>query len=58
MLGIWRRVAARHFSALAIWQLAIWVRPPSADGLTAFVEAGQTWWQALPVGPTGYADSP
>ncbi len=21
-------------------------------------EAGQSWWQALPVGPTGYGDSP
>ena len=21
-------------------------------------EAGQSWWQALPLGPTGYADSP
>src|SRR4051794_3867118 len=21
-------------------------------------EAGQTWWQALPLGPTGYGDSP
>jgi len=21
-------------------------------------EAGQTWWQALPLGPTGYANSP
>ena len=22
------------------------------------VEAGQSWWQVLPVGPTGYGDSP
>src|SRR5262245_10389143 len=21
-------------------------------------DAGQTWWQALPLGPTGYGDSP
>ena len=21
-------------------------------------EAGQTWWQALPLGPTGYGNSP
>src|SRR6201993_2713776 len=21
-------------------------------------EAGQSWWQALPLGPTGYGDSP
>ena len=21
-------------------------------------DAGQTWWQALPLGPTGYHDSP
>ena len=21
-------------------------------------DAGQSWWQALPVGPTGYSDSP
>jgi len=24
----------------------------------ALAEAGQTWWQVLPVGPTGYGDSP
>ena len=33
-------------------------------GPTAFAwvdqlaEAGQSWWQALPFGPTGYGDSP
>ena len=27
-------------------------------GLTAFTEAGQSWWEALPLGPTGYGNSP
>jgi 4-alpha-glucanotransferase len=32
---------------------------PSAFGwVDRLVRAGQCWWQALPLGPTGYADSP
>jgi len=32
--------------------------PPGFAWVDRLREAGQTWWQALPVGPTGYADSP
>ena len=32
--------------------------PPAFAWVDCLCEAGQTWWQALPVGPTGYADSP
>ena len=32
--------------------------PPAFTWIDRLCEAGQTWWQALPVGPTGYADSP
>jgi 4-alpha-glucanotransferase len=28
------------------------------DWIDALAAAGQTWWQVLPVGPTGYGDSP
>lgn len=32
---------------------------PEADRFTRVLEGmGHTWWQMLPVGPTGYADSP
>jgi 4-alpha-glucanotransferase len=32
---------------------------PAARGwIDRLHEAGQTWWQALPLGPTGYANSP
>ncbi len=32
--------------------------PPAFAWVDRLCEAGQTWWQALPVGPTGYANSP
>ena len=31
---------------------------PRWRGSTASTTAGQSWWQALPLGPTGYGDSP
>jgi 4-alpha-glucanotransferase len=32
---------------------------PMADAwINLLAQAGQTWWQMLPVGPTGYGDSP
>ncbi len=31
---------------------------PARDFVDFLVEAGQTYWQILPVGPTGYGDSP
>src|SRR5205085_1804421 len=32
---------------------------PSAYGwVDALIHAKQTWWQILPLGPTGYGDSP
>ena len=32
---------------------------PSALGwIDRLCEAGQSWWQALPLGPTGFGDSP
>jgi 4-alpha-glucanotransferase len=32
---------------------------PSAHAwVAALADAGQTWWQVLPLGPTGYGDSP
>ena len=34
------------------------VGPGSSRGWTAFMTAGQGWWQALPLGPTGYGNSP
>ena len=32
--------------------------PPAFAWVDRLCKAGQTWWQALPVGPTGNADSP
>jgi 4-alpha-glucanotransferase len=32
--------------------------PAAFRWVEALARAGQTWWQVLPVGPTGYADSP
>jgi 4-alpha-glucanotransferase len=32
---------------------------PAAFGwIDRLCDAGQSWWQALPLGPTGYANSP
>jgi 4-alpha-glucanotransferase len=32
--------------------------PAARTWVDTLAAAGQTWWQVLPVGPTGYADSP
>lgn len=32
--------------------------PAAYDWIDQIQEAGQTWWQALPLGPTGYGNSP
>src|SRR5215813_11155027 len=32
--------------------------PAAHAWIGSLVEAGQHWWQMLPLGPTGYADSP
>ncbi len=32
--------------------------PTSLSWVDRLVESGQTWWQALPLGPTGYGNSP
>jgi 4-alpha-glucanotransferase len=32
--------------------------PAAFDWVDGLHEAGQRWWQALPLGPTGYGDSP
>src|SRR5208282_2071682 len=32
--------------------------PGAFEWVDRLHEAGQSWWQALPLGPTGYADSP
>jgi 4-alpha-glucanotransferase len=32
--------------------------PAALAWIDRLQEAGQTWWQALPLGPTGYGDSP
>jgi 4-alpha-glucanotransferase len=32
--------------------------PAAVAWIDRLHEAGQTWWQALPLGPTGYGDSP
>ena len=34
------------------------VGPGALAWIDRLQEAGQTWWQALPTGPTGYGDSP
>jgi 4-alpha-glucanotransferase len=34
------------------------VGPSAVAWIDRLHEAGQTWWQALPLGPTGYGDSP
>jgi 4-alpha-glucanotransferase len=34
------------------------VGPAALAWIDRLREAGQTWWQALPLGPTGYGDSP
>ena len=51
-----RHAAACHVSAIAVWH--------RRSGTAAFAwvdrlqDAGQGWWQALPLGPTGYGNSP
>ena len=37
--------------------LAMWGRP-RLSWIDRLDEAGQSWWQALPLGPTGYGNSP
>ena len=32
--------------------------PGAVKWIDKLSEAGQSWWQALPLGPTGYGDSP
>ena len=32
--------------------------PTAFEWIDVLASAGQTWWQILPLGPTGYADSP
>src|SRR5205823_4434784 len=32
--------------------------PAAYAWVDALAEAGQSWWQVLPLGPTGYGDSP
>jgi 4-alpha-glucanotransferase len=34
------------------------VGPAALSWIDRLCEAGQTWWQSLPLGPTGYGDSP
>src|SRR5258707_9671971 len=34
------------------------VGPVAIAWIDQLYEAGQTWWQALPLGPTGYGNSP
>ena len=34
------------------------VGPVAFEWIDRLQEAGQTWWQALPLGPTGYGNSP
>src|SRR5512136_995167 len=34
------------------------VGPAALQWIDQLHEAGQTWWQALPLGPTGYGNSP
>jgi 4-alpha-glucanotransferase len=34
------------------------VGPAAREWIDRLHEAGQTWWQALPLGPTGYGNSP
>src|SRR5579872_7453962 len=34
------------------------VGPAALRWLDRLAESGQTWWQALPLGPTGYGNSP
>ena len=32
--------------------------PPAISWIHRLAEAGQSWWQSLPLGPTGYGNSP
>ena len=32
--------------------------PPAISWIDRLAEAGQSWWQSLPLGPTGYGNSP
>jgi 4-alpha-glucanotransferase len=34
------------------------VGPAAFTAVDRFQASGQSWWQALPLGPTGYGDSP
>ncbi len=48
---------ARHVAAISLTASATWGRL-RWRGSTGSTGAGQTWWQALPLGPTGYGNSP
>jgi 4-alpha-glucanotransferase len=34
------------------------IGPPALEWVARLRDAGQSWWQALPLGPTGYGNSP
>src|SRR5215471_10356885 len=34
------------------------IGPAAFEWVDRLCDAGQSWWQALPLGPTGYANSP
>jgi 4-alpha-glucanotransferase len=34
------------------------IGPPALEWVARLHDAGQSWWQALPLGPTGYGNSP
>ena len=52
-----RRLAASDVACRAVTASATWGRRPTAS--SHFLAAtGQHWWQMLPLGPTGYGNSP
>jgi 4-alpha-glucanotransferase len=54
-----RNPAAGQFTAVPSTGSGRWEKPkPEAFISLPPKEAGQSWWQILPTGPTGYGDSP
>src|SRR6187200_756727 len=48
----------RSWSNFVAFMMSPLLRGPRAKWVDRLREADQSWWQALPVGPTGYGNSP
>ena len=52
-----RLAAARHVSALSVWHRRFGIVSLLVDRSSPSMPA-KAWWQSLPLGPTGYGNSP